>query len=213
MAPIFNERLKRTKESPMTMGFALKHEEEGSLRPSLGTFIFDMRDAETGEQLHYFEKKNIITRDAGIAAASHFKGDLTGGLKMLAVGTGATGALLSPDAPQAEQRALNNEIQRKAFSSTTYRNADGVAVSYPTNIVDYTATFAESEAVGALNEMALVVPASINPAVRNPILNGPTDYDATIDVRDFDLIVNYLTFACIAKPATAVLSLTWRLTF
>jgi len=206
-----SERMKRTRQQ-VKVGLALRHAELG-FRPRKGTFIFDMRDARTGEQLHYFEKDNIITLDAGIAGAAHFKGGLTGGLKMLAVGTGATGNILSPDAPQEGQRALNNEIERKLFSSTTYRTAGGVAVSYPTNIVDFTTTFLEAEAVGALDEMGLLVPASINPAVTNPINNGPTDYDATIDVTGLDLMVNYLTFACIAKPATAVLAITWRLTF
>lgn len=212
MAP-FKENMRQVAPASPVLGMGMAQEDSWVSKPPVGVFIFDMRDGQTGEQLHYFEKKNIITLDAGIAAAAHFKGDLTGGLKMLAVGTGATGALLSPDAPQASQRALNNEIERKAFASTTYRNSDGVAVSYPTNIVDYTVTFAESEAVGALNEMGLLVPASINPSVKNPILNGPTDYDASIDVRDFDLMVNYLTFAVVSKPATAVLSITWRLTF
>jgi len=203
--------MRRTRQQ-VKMGLALQHAEAGP-RPKKGTFIFDMRDAETGEQLVYFEKDNIITKDAGIAGAAHFKGDLTGGLKMLAVGTGATGNLLSPDAPQDTQRALNNEIERKAFSATTYRNIEGVAVSYRTNIVDFTTTFTESEAVGALNEMGLLVPASINPATKNPINNGPSNYDASIDVDGLDLMVNYLTFSVISKPATAVLAITWRLTF
>ena len=205
------ERVKRTRQQ-VNMALGIQHAECG-MRPRKGTFIFDLKDARTGEQLEYFEKDNLITLDAGIAAAAHFKGDLTGGLKMLAVGTGATGNILSPDAPQEGQRALNNEIERKLFSSTTYRTAAGVAVSYRTNIVDFTTTFLAAEAVGALNEMGLLVPASISPATTNPILNGPTDYDATIDVSGFDLMVNYLTFAVLSKPGTAILAITWRLTF
>jgi len=193
------------------MGMGMMYPEIG-VTPK-GTFIFDMKDAKTGEQLVYWEKPNIITLDAGIAAAAHFKGDLTGGLKMLAVGTGATGAVLSPDAPQNTQRRLNTEIARKAFSSTTYRTAAGVAVAYRTNVVDFTTSYGESEAVGALNEMGLLVPASLNPAITNPIVNGPSDYDPSIDVDGLDLMVNYLTFAVIAKPATAILAITWRLSF
>jgi hypothetical protein len=206
-----NERMRRVRQQ-VKMGLGFQFADQG-LQPVKGTFIFDMRDGESGDQLAYFEKDNIITLDAGIAGAAHFKGDLTGGLKMLAIGTGATGNLLSPDAPQATQRMLNNEIERKAFSSTTYRTAGGVAVSYRTNIVDFTTTFAEAEAVGALNEMGLLVPASLNPATTNPINNGPSDYDATIDVDGLDLMVNYLTFAVVSKPATAVLAITWRLSF
>lgn len=212
MAQLHSDRIKRAGGQLVEVGMNLKHNEHPMMTPK-GTFIFDMRDAKTGEQLAYFEKDNIITRDAGIAAAAHFKGDLTGGLKMLAIGTGATGNLLSPDAPQATQRMLNNEIQRKAFSSTTYRTAEGVAVSYRTNIVDFTTTYSESEAVGALNEMGLIVPASINPETKNPIDNGPSGYDPSIDVSGMDLLVNYLTFSVISKPSTAVLAITWRLTF
>lgn len=212
MSQLFRDRLKRAGTQLLTMGMTLLHIEPPMKAPK-GTFIFDMRDAKTGEQLAYFEKDNIITRDAGIVGAAHYKGDLTGGIKMLAIGTGATGNLLSPDAPQATQRKLNNEIQRKAFASTTYRTAEGVAVSYRTNIVDFTTTYAESEAVGALNEMGLLVPASSNPETKNEIDNGPSSYDPTIDVAGMDLLVNYLTFAVISKPATAVLSITWRLTF
>jgi len=178
-----------------------------------GEFFFKMTDARMGEVLAEWHRPQIITRDAGLVAAAHFKGEMTGGLKMLAIGTGATGNLLSPDAPQDTQRKLNNEIARKAFSSTTYRTAEGVAVSYRTNIVDFTTTFGESEAVGALNEMGLLVPYSTNPATRNPINNGPTNYDPSLDTQGLDLLVNYLCFACIAKPATAVLAITWRLSF
>jgi len=55
--------------------------------------------------------------------------------------------------------------------------------------------------------------ASLNPAVTNPINNGPASYDPTIDVSGYDIIVNYLTFGVVTKPATAVVSITWRLTF
>ena len=209
--PQYSEQMKRQRQQ-VKMGLALQFA-DAPLRAKKGTFIFDMKDAETGEQLAYFEKDNIITLDAGIAGAAHFKGDMTGGLKMLAIGTGATGNLLSPDAPQNTQRKLNNEIQRKAFSSTTYRTAEGVAVSYRTHIVDFPTTYGEAEAVGALNEMGLLVPASINPATLNPINNGPSNYDASIDVAGLDLMGNYLTFSVISKPATAVLAITWRLTF
>ena len=206
----YHEHAKRTRQA-VKMGMGLEFPETG-IKPK-GTFIFEMKDAQTGEVLAFFEKPNIITRDAGLVAAAHFKGELSGGIKMLAIGTGATGNLLSPDAPQDTQRKLNNEVTRKAFSSTTYRTAEGVAVSYRTNIVDFTTTFGESEAVGALNEMGLLLPFSNNPNTRNPINNGPTNYDPSIDTTGLDLMVNYLTFAVVSKPATAVLAITWRLTF
>lgn len=211
MGPVRKEHLGKAR-SEVSMSLNLQHQETG-LTPSKGVFIFDMRDAQTGLQLVYWERPNIITRDAGLITGAHYKGELTGGIKMLAVGTGATGNLLSPDAPQATQRKLNNEIARKAFASTTYRTAEGVAVSYRTAIVDFTTTFGEGEAVGALNEMALMLPASLNPETKNPINNGPSNYDPSIDTTGKDLIANYLTFGVTVKPSTAVLSITWRLSF
>lgn len=193
------------------------HREPTLLQPKKGTFIFDMRDAKTGTVLAHFERDNVITRDAGILAASLFGGDAVnpGGLTMLGVGTGATGDPLNPDVPTAGQRKLNSEIGRKAFASSVYRNTDGLAVSIRTNIRDFTVTFSESEAVGPLNEMGLMSTVSSNPdpSFWAPINNGPANYDPTIDVEGKDLMVNYLTFGAISKPATAILSITWRLTF
>jgi len=200
------------------MGLGILHQ-EALVLGAKGSFIFDMRDGKTGEQLLYWEKPNIIVKDAGILAARLFRDSseptvgVNNGLKMLAVGTGATGSILSPDAPQVTQRRLNTELARKTFSSTVFRNLDGIAVSIPTNIVDFTTTYSEAEAVGALNEMSVMSPYSSNPLVTNPIMNGPASYDPTIDVSALDLMANYLTFPVISKPATAILSITWRLTF
>ena len=201
----------------MKMGLSFMHEEH--VRKPRGFFMFHMVDARSGEVLHHFERENVITLDAGILAARQMKdsqqpvANRNNGLRMLAVGTGATGNVLSPDAPTEEQRCLNSEIQRKAFASTQYRDESGVAVAYPTHIVDFTTTFGESEAVGPLNEMAVISPYSDNPAVQNPIENGPTDYDPTIDVSAKDLMANYLTYGVVTKPSNALLTITWRFTF
>jgi len=189
-------------------------------RKATGEFFFEMRDAKSGKLLAEWHQFQVITLDAGILAARLFRNSLdpsasqNNGLTMLGVGTGATGNLLSPDAPQPQQRMLNNEISRKAFiGSPQYRNTDGVAVSYPTNIVDFTTTFGEGEAVGPLNEMGLMCTASLNPEIKNPIDNGPTNYNPTIDVTGYDILVNYLTYSVVTKPSTAVLTITWRLSF
>lgn len=204
----------------LKMGMGLFHQEPMGLGPKKGRFIFDLRDAKTGEVLAHWEQDNVITLDAGILFARLSRDSLdpssakSNGLNMLGVGTGGTGNLLSPDAPQVTQRRLNNEISRKEFVGTPqYRNADGVAVSYPTNIVDFTTTFGEGEAVGPLNEMGLMNTASLNPEIKNPIDNGPTNYNPAIDVTGYDLMANYLTFSVVSKPSTAVLTITWRLTF
>lgn len=217
--PNYREQMPRPVEA-MKMGLRLgPYTESFPWHLAHGTVIFEMRDSVTGALLAYWEKSNIVTRDAGILAARLFKNSQepvagrNNGLHMLAIGTGATGNLLSPDAPQATQRRLNTEIARKAFSSTQFRNGDGIAVAYPTNIVDFTATFGESEAVGPLNEMGLISAYSSNPLDKNLISNGPDDYDPTIDVSGKDLLANYLTFGVVVKPALAVVTITWRFTF
>lgn len=215
----FQERANRARTA-MKLGLAMGPMiEPGLMAGAKGQVFIEVRDAQTGEILDSREVDNIVTLDAGILTARLHKDSLfpnasqNNGLTMLGVGTGATGNILNPDAPQQTQRKLNSEIARKAFSATNYRNSDGVAVSYPTNIVDYTCTFGESEAVGPLNEMGLMSTYSLNPNNRNPINNGPTDYDPTIDVTGYDLLANYLTFSVVTKPATAVLTITWRFTY
>jgi hypothetical protein len=184
-------------------------------RIASGKLIIEMKDARTGEVLHYSEHHNKITYDASILVAILTKDPASRahGINMLAVGTGATGALLAPNAPDARQRKLNAEIARKAFSSTTFRDALGNAVAIPTNIVDFSCSFEEAEAVGPLTEMGLLSTISSNPLVANPNPNAFPVRDVTLDLTLYDILVNYLTFACIAKPSTAILALTWRLTY
>ena len=184
------------------------------ISPSLGEVFLEMTDRD-GTVLHKLHKKNVITLDAGIHAARLFKDNQEPnfGAYMLAVGTGATGALLAPDAPDPKQRKLNNEIERKGFSSVTFRDTVGNAVAYPTNIVDFTCVYAESEAVGPLNEMGLLSPLSANTASKTPNPNSFPTRDVTVDISQYDVLLNYLTFGVITKPSTATLSITWRLTF
>ena len=217
MRHVYQERMPGPRTG-MKMSLDLGVFPETMMLPREGLVIFDLKDLQ-GNQLAYWEKKNILTKDAGILAARLFANaqlpvpNRNNGLYMLAVGTGATGNLLSPDAPTQTQRKLNNEIQRKPFVSYQFRNDSGVAVSIPTHIVDFTTTFVENEAVGALNEMGLISSYSTNPAVTNPINNGPSNYDPTIDTTLLDLMANYLTFGVVTKPAMAILTLTWRLTW
>jgi hypothetical protein len=180
-----------------------------------GMYILHMVDGKTGETLEYWETPQVITADASILAAMLFKDPSTRplGANMLAVGTGATGALLSPDAPDPDQRKLNAELSRKPWSSTTFRDASGNAVAIPTNIVDFTATFDEAEAVGPLNEMGIVATISANPLVLNPNPNTYPTRDVTVDLTLYDIFVNYLTFAVLSKPSTARLTITWRISF
>lgn len=159
--------------------------------------------------------ENVIVLDAGILAAILLRDPQarTNGMNMLAVGTGATGSLLAPDAPDPRQRKLNAEIARKPFSATTFRDAGGNAVAVPTNIVDFTCTFEEGEAVGPLTEMGILSTISSNPLVTNPNPNSFPTRDTTLDLNTLDVLINYLSFGCLALPATARLGITWRITF
>lgn len=194
------------------IGLALAHATE--LTPVTGEVFIEMVDASTGEMLHKEHCKNVITLDAGILVATLLRDpdSRTHGFNMLSVGTGASGALLSPNAPDPRQRKLNAEIARKPWKSTTFRDANGDAVAIPTNIVDYTCTFDEGEAVGPLNEMGIQSTISANPAVTNPNPNVLPTRDVTVDLSLYDILGNYLTFSVISKPNTARLTITWRIT-
>ena len=209
---IVRDQFKRPGESA-SLGMHLPH--AVAMRPAKGEVFIEMVDASTGEVLHKDHRQNVITLDAGILAAILFRdpSSRTHGFNMLSVGTGATGAILSPDAPDARQRKLNAEIARKPWSSTTFRDAGGSAVAIPTYVVDFTCTFDESEAVGPLNEMGIQSTISANPAVTNPNPDAFPNRDLTRDLTTFDILGNYLTFSVISKPNTARLTITWRITF
>ena len=209
---IFKTAIKKAKEAlGWRVDFAYK-EEVNSMK---GEVFLKIVDDFTGEVLEDVHFDNLIVLDSSILLARLCKDSTEPnfGINMLAVGTGASGALLSPDVPDEKQRKLNNEIERKAFSSTTFRTSGGVAVAYPTKIVDFTTVFTASEAVGPLNEMSLLSTVSSNPLVTNPNPNSFPTYDDTVDVTTYDMIVNYLSFPVISKPNTATMTLTWRLTF
>lgn len=179
-----------------------------------GEVFIKMWDPVTGEILHDQYVKNVITLDASILAAILFKNSASRlGATMLGVGTGATGALLSPNAPNPAQRKLNAEIARKAWSSTVWRDAGGVAVAIPTNVIDYNVTYDEGEAVGPLNEMGIMSTISQNPLVLNQNPDVYPARDVTRDLTLYDILMNYLTFGVLTKPSTARLSITWRITY
>jgi hypothetical protein len=217
MPKIIRENFKRARTG-FKVGMGHRYAEP-SLLTVKGRVIFEMRDARTGEIQLEHEQDNVVTLDAGLLVARLMKDPLepAHGINMLAVGTGALGAVLNPDAPTNQQRRLNNEISRKPFSETTFRDANGAAVSIPTNVVDFTTIYGQSEAVGPLNEMGLLSTISDNTGVKNDNPNfagqGGSPYDPTIDVTNYDMLVNYLTFSVISKPATSILTITWRLTF
>lgn len=200
------------------MGYAVRHDDNA---PQIkGTYILELRDSRTGELLDYRELDNLITLDAGIFSAMHYAcgaapSPPVSGLTMLAVGTGATGPLLGPDAPDPRQRHLNAELTlgRKAFSLRQYRTAAGAVSGVATNVLDLTCSFGEGEAVGPLNEMGLMRTISQNPTVKNPVPSTFPAYDTTIDLSIYDVMVNYTTFSVMTKTSTTILTISWRLTF
>jgi hypothetical protein len=208
------DTLKRSRDG-VNMGFEIKKTSAMGLSDARGEVFIKVEDGKTGEVLHDLHLKNVITSDASILAATLFRDPTSrlNGFNMLSVGTGATGSLLSPDAPDPAQRKLNSEIARKAWSTTVFRDAGGNAVAIPTNIVDFTCTFDEGEAVGPLNEMGIQSTISNNPLVLNPNPNVYPTRDVTVDLSLYDILGNYLTFSVISIPATARFTVTWRITF
>jgi hypothetical protein len=182
-----------------------------------GDVFFTMRDGETGVIQLERELRNLVVLDASILIARLMKDSLEPphGIYALAVGTGDTGwSLQSPPAATNTQRSLYSEIARKTFADTKFIDGDGVPSAIPTNVVDFTTTFAESEAVGPLVEMGLLGGnIDTNLAVRKPVSPSNGQYDPTVDLTLHDTLINYLTFAVINKPATSTLSIVWRLTF
>lgn len=215
----YTDRVNRPQEA-LKMGFDFGHSDGVmSLR---GTYIIHLTDADTGKVLDHREQKNIVTLDGGILVAILLASGASptafyqGGLTMLAVGTGATGPLLNPDAPDPRQRRLNSELARKPFSSVQFRSSTGAAVSHPTNVVDFTTTFGASEAVGPLNEMGLIRATSANPLVTNPVPAVFPAYAPTINLNPapaapLDILGNYTVFSVVSKPANSLLTITWRL--
>ena len=217
MPKIIQEKFKKARTG-FKVGMGLNFREP-SLMQVKGRVFFEMRDAQTGELQLEHQQDNVVTLDAGLLVARLMKdnSEPNHGLNMLAVGTGALGAVLNPDAPTNTQRRLNNEIARKPFAETTFRDANGTAVAIPTTVVDFTTIFGDAEAVGPLNEMGLLSTISDNTGVINDNPNfagqGGQPYDPTVDVTQYDILANYLTFSVISKPVGSLLTITWRLTF
>ena len=217
MPKVIHERVQSVRTG-FKVGMGQRHDEQFGVKVH-GRVFFKMHDARTGEVQLDHQQDNVVTLDASLLVARLVKNknEPANSLNMLAVGAGALGAILNPDAPTNLQRRLNDEVARKTFSETTFRDANGAAVAIPTNVVDFTTIFGESEAVGPLNEMGLLSTISNNTAIQNPNPNfagqGGSPYDPTIDVSNYDILANYLTFSVISKPATSILTITWRLTF
>lgn len=182
-----------------------------------GDVFFWLRDGATGELQEEHTHRNLVVLDASILIARLVKDsqEPTKGAFVLAVGSGDVGwDLQSPPAATNTQRALYSEITRKTFSVTQFIDSGGSPTAIPTNVVDFTTTFTESEAVGPLVEMGLLGGnISSNLAIKNPVSPPNGAYDPLVDLTAFETMLNFLTFPVVNKPATSTLSITWRLTF
>ncbi len=182
-----------------------------------GDVFIELREGGTGALQERYELLNLVVLDASILIARLMKDNQEPphGVFALAVGTGQISwNPMSPPAATNTQRALWSELARKTFASTNFVDQNGIPASYPTNVVDFTTTFAEAEAVGPLDEMGLLGGnVNSNLSIRNPVTpaNGP--YDPTVNLSNFDTLCNYLSFPVINKPATSTLTIVWRLSF
>lgn len=204
----------RKARTALATALAPRYEDE--VKPKIkGEVFITLRDASSGEVQDH--RHNLVVLDASILIARLMKDNAEPphGIFCLAVGTGDAGwNLQSPPAPTNTQRALYSELARKTFSATQFIDAGGVPTAIPTHVVDFTTTFSESEAVGALVEMGLLGGnVSSNLATRNAVSPANGAYNATVDLTTKETLVNYLTFPVINKPATSTLTIVWRLTF
>lgn len=222
--PQGREKFPRPKDAGARPMFSadLRMRTEDVVRPYTGEVFWELRDARTGELQASGHKKNVVTKDASILVARLMKSppipntsEPRFGCYALAVGTGDVGwDLQNPPIATDTQRSLYNEIARKQMQVTEFIDGDGAVSGIPTHVVDFTTTFSESEAVGPLVEMGILGgDVDTNLSVTNPILPPNGLYDATVDVVGKDMLVNYLSYPVINKPATSSLSWTWRLSF
>jgi len=197
---VFEELLKRTVRKVsdnVFSAFKLKYKE--NTNNIHGSYRIILKNTHTGDIVEERQGNNIIVNSASILIARLLKdnSEPDGGITYLAVGTGAVGwNLQNPPQPTVTQTTLENEIARKAFTTedVTFIDPDtGDPTTVPTNVVDYTATFAETEAVGPLVEMGL--------------FGG----DAS-GLLDSGTQINYRTFPVVNKTSSMTLTIIFRIT-
>jgi hypothetical protein len=218
---MLRDKFKPARDRLPRMALSFFHKD--SFRGFKGEVFWKMTCSLTGKvtEGHF---KNVVSLDASILVARLMKGggssiphqsEPSFGIYALAVGTGDLAwNLQNPPPATNTQRSLWNELARKAVQTTNFINQDGTIAGVPTNIVDFTTSFAESEAVGPITEMGLLGgDISTNMSIRNPVLPPNGLYDPTVDLVGLDTLVNYLTFPVVNKPATSTLAWTWRISF
>jgi hypothetical protein len=175
------------------MGTAIKERE--TYRGMKGKLI--LKAYEGGVLVQEYTSPNIIVNTASILIARLLKdsSEPNAGISYLGIGSGnGEWDPFDPPAPTTSQTRLENEFSRKAIDLATFVHPEtGEPTTVYTNIVDYSVTFGEGEAVGPIMEMGL--------------FGG----DATTELGSGTMI-NWRTFPVINKTSTMSLTIIFRIT-
>lgn len=156
-----------------------------------------LRAYEGGVLVYEYESPNIIVNTASILIARLLKdsSEPNAGISYLGMGSGnGEWDPFDPPAPTTSQTRLENEFYRKAIDLATFVHPEtGEPTTVYTNIVDYSVTFGEGQAVGPILEMGL--------------FGG----DATVELGSGTMI-NWRTFPVINKTSTMSLTVIFRIT-
>jgi hypothetical protein len=163
-----------------------------------GELILKAYDTSQGGRMVYsYQQSNIIVNTASILIDRLLKNNTEPqkGISYLAIGSGSgEWDLFYPPAPTTSQTRLENEFYRGAIDLSTFVHPEtGEPTTIYTNIVDYSVSFGEGEAVGPIVEMGL--------------FGG----DATAELNS-GTMVNWRTFPVINKTSTMTLTVIFRIT-
>lgn len=188
----FSERISKIRQTLRLAGVIREHEETPSLKGKLF-----LKAYEGGELVYEYESPNVIVNTASVLIARLLKdsSEPTAGISYLAVGSGnSSWDLFDPPAPTTSQTRLENEFYRKAVDYKTFVHPEtGEPTTSQTNIVDYSTSFSEAQAVGPIVEMSL--------------FGG----DATAELNT-GTMVNWRTFPVVNKTASMTLTVIFRIT-
>jgi hypothetical protein len=141
--------------------------------------------------------KNMIVNQASVFMAKRMRPGTSwgSGIGYLEIGTGVgSGSTQSPEPEDPAQTGLREPLVRKAITSWTCLDENGDPTAEDTNVLQFTTTFTEEEAVGALVEMGL--------------FGG--DADENIGTG---MMFNYKVFPVINKDESMQLTIVWKVTF
>lgn len=162
-------------------------------KPSSGEIFAVMQYADGRKEERHF--KNLIVENCALLIAEFLKSNSASvaGIKYLAVGTGVgSGTQAEPEPATVKGTTLQTEVARKAVTVTYNTELSTIDDDTRYNVLDVVCTFAAGEATAALTEMGL--------------FGG--DASATAGTGT---MINMRRFAVWNKPASASLTLTWRI--